>query len=204
MGAWWNGLTYLNQIFYGAAAFFSVFFVWQLIAALTGLSGDEGDADAADAVDDATYDDFEGGAEADALETTVSFQILSIRSILTFFTLFCWGCALYLNQKTPIGTALIYSIIWGLAGMFSIAFIFYGLRRLTETGTMDLNTSIGKAGNVYLNIPAGGSGEIRVTVSGVLSHVKARAKGGKELKSGTPIKVIKRLNNTTVEVEPVE
>ena len=204
MGAWWNELTYLNQIFYGAAVFFSVFFVWQLIAALMGLSGDEGGADAGEAVEDATYDDFEGGAEADALETSVSFQILSIRSILTFFTLFCWGCALYLNRNMPVGTALTYSTIWGLAGMFSIAFIFYGLRRLTETGTKDLNTSIGKAGTVYLNIPADGSGEIRVTVSGVLSHVKARARGGKELKSGTPIRVIRRLNNTTVEVEPVE
>jgi len=204
MGAWWNELTYLNQIFYGAAVFFSVFFVWQLIAALMGLSGEEGDADAGEAAEDATYDDFEGGAEADALETSVSFQILSIRSILTFFTLFCWGYALYLNREMPIGTALTYSTIWGLAGMFSIALVFYGLRRLTETGTKNLNTSIGKAGSVYLDIPAGGSGEIRVTVSGVLSHVKARAIGGKELKSGTPIRVIKRLNKTTVEVETVE
>ncbi len=206
MAEWWNSLTYINQMFYGAAMFFSVFFVWQLIAALMGLSGEEGEVEGGgdDLGDDAAYDDFESGAETDVLETTVSFQILSIRSILTFFTLFTWGCALYLNRNTPTTVAMTYSVIWGLAGMFSIAFVFYGLRRLTESGTKDLSTSIGKAGSVYLDIPEGGTGEVRVTVSGVISYVKARASGGRELKAGIPVRVVRRLDKTTVEVKPID
>ena len=43
MGEWWNNLDALTRGFYSAAAFFSVFFIWQLIAALTGLAGDDAD-----------------------------------------------------------------------------------------------------------------------------------------------------------------
>jgi hypothetical protein len=226
MGEWWNSLTQLNQIFYAAAAFFSVFFLWQLAAALIGLGGHGEDVDHGgyaehvDQVDhveyaghgdyvgdsdyDSAYDNFEHGTEADAAETGVTFRLLSIRSILTFFTLFTWGGALYLNRGEPPSTAMTYSVIWGLAGMFSIAFIFYGLRKLTKTGTSDLRTCIGKRGTVYLNIPEGGQGEIRAPVSGVVSHVKARSSYGKELRAGTPVRVVRRLDQTTVEVEPVE
>jgi len=204
--SWWNGLTPLNQTFYGAAAFFSVFFLWQLVAALIGLGGDEvdvGEADVGD-VDVGDVDEFEPGAEADAAEAVASFKLLSIRSIISFFTLFTWGGALYLNWGEPPSTAIGYSVLWGLAGMFSVALVFWGMRKLTKAGTSNLRTCIGKPGTVYLDIPEDGMGEVRVTVSGVISYVKARSADGKELEAGTPVRVVRRLGKTTIEVESVE
>jgi len=204
MAEWWGNLTYVNQVFYGVAAFFSIFFIWQLISALTGLAGDHGDADGMGGGDhDVTYGQFEHGAHVDAGATEVSFEILSIRSISTFLMLFTWGTALYLNQGMSIPLAMGFSIIWGLAGMFVIALILYMLRKMTETGTINLNTAIGTTGTVYLNIPQGGLGEIRVTVSGVVTYVKARGAGDKELKMGAPVRVTRRIDQTTVEVEPI-
>ena len=208
MTEWWNGLTQLNRVFYGLATFCSVFFVWQLIAAFAGLTGDhdvDGDVDGDIAIDhDPTYDQFEHGAEADAAETALAFKLLSVRSVTTFCTLFAWGNALYLNRQETMSAALVYSTLWGLAGMFSIALVFYGMRKLSETGTSDLATCIGGTGTVYMDIPEGGAGQIRTTVSGVVSYVKARCAGDAALKSGRMVRVRRQLDHLTVEVEPID
>ncbi|MCK5850969.1 MAG: hypothetical protein KAH23_08640, partial [Kiritimatiellae bacterium] len=111
MTEWWELLSSLNRALFSAAAFFSVIFVWQLIAAFIGLGGDEIDADVdadTDLDHDGTYDHFEHGADADAVESTIAFKLLSIRSIITFFTLFTWGGALYMSQGASVSRALTY------------------------------------------------------------------------------------------------
>ncbi len=214
MAEWWGNLETINKVFYGLAAFFSVFFVWQFLATLIGLAG-EGEADAGGDVDvdadvdmdadiDTTYDQFESGAEADAGETMAAFKLLSIRSIIAFFTLFSWAGALYLNNGETLSTSLIYGIIWGTAGMLVVALMLTWMRKLTETGNLDLNSCVGTVGEVYLDIPEGGLGEVRVSVSGRVSYVKARAAGAAALPSRTPIRVVRRLDQATVEVKSIE
>jgi hypothetical protein len=211
MNEWWDTLSALNKAFYAGAGFFSVFFVWQLLAALIGLGGDEVDADAdvdmdvsTDLDHDGTYDHFEGGAEADSGESMASFKLLSVRAIITFFTLFTWGGALYMNDGVPPHKATGLALIWGLAGGLIIAVLLNALRKLAETGTPQLATSLGTTGTVYLNIPENGTGEVKVTVSGVISHVKARAKEGKAVAAGTPIRVVRKIGHNALEVEVVE
>jgi hypothetical protein len=205
MTEWWESLSKLNQGFYCAAAFFGVLFIWQLLGAILGLDGDDADVDAAGDVDvDGTYDDFEHGAEVDSSATLASFKLVSIRSLVTFFTLFTLGGALYMDRGDTTARSLGYSTAWGLAGMLAVAGIVYLLRKMTHTGTKNLATSVGATGSVYLNIPEGGTGEIRVMVSGILSNVKAKNSGGKALKQGTPVKVKRRLDNQTVEVDELE
>jgi len=209
MGDWWQGLSGLNQAFYAAAAFFSAFFVWQFIAALMGLGG-EGDVDVdadvdvdVDAAGDATYDDFDHGAAADAAESVASFKLVSIRSIIAFFTLFSWAGALYMDRDFGPTASLLYAIVWGVIAMVVVALIFHMMRKLTETGTPRLATCIGKSGTVYLDIPDGGRGEIRIPVSGVMAHVKARTADGKALKMGTPVRARRVLDSATVEIESI-
>ncbi|MBN1673406.1 MAG: hypothetical protein JXR37_20340 [Kiritimatiellae bacterium] len=207
MTEWWNGLTTLNQVFYGAAVFFGGLFVWQMIAAFIGLGGGEGELDGADAgeadMDAGDADaDFDGDAdEPDAAETTASFTLISIRSLITFFTMFSVAGALLLDNGRSIPSAMTFSTMWGLVGMFVIAGLIYLLRKLTATGTMDLGTAVGTPGTVYLDIPRDGWGEVRVMVSGVVSYIKARTVDGKPLKSGTPVAVVRRLG-TRLEVQP--
>ena len=86
MQEWWNSLSGAESFFYGMAIFSSVFFVWQILAAFMGLDGDAdvdiADSDIPDAVD-----------HAGVLESSQAFKLLSLRSIVTFFTLFFWGSA---------------------------------------------------------------------------------------------------------------
>lgn len=197
MTAWWNSITALNQGFFCAAAFFSVFFLWQLIAALIGLD-DSGD-DAADGVD---FDgDVDADVDADADGTVVAFRLLSIRAIVTFCTLFTWGSALYLSRGESIVRSLGISTIWGLAGMGSVALLLSLLPKLAHTGTKRIATSLGAHGTVYLDIPEAGLGEVRIAVSDVISFVKARTHSGAAITSGTPVVVTRILGPATVEVE---
>lgn len=134
----------------------------------------------------------------------VAFQILSFRSILAFFTLFTWYVALsLLGNPTGVFWAVIIGLLWGLAGMFTVAIVFYLLRRLSETGTARIETCVGTNGVVYLDIPEGGTGEVRCTVSGAITMVKARGAGGLAIKAGTPVLVLWSINPYTVEVEPL-
>lgn len=197
MGEWWKGLSAVNQYFFGAAAFFSVFFLWQLAAAFHGLVGGESDAGGHDADAGAHH----GGGEADGA-AMMAFKLLSVRSVIAFFTLFTWAGALYLSQGMALTPALGWALLWGVAAMVLVALIFHWMRRLTETGTGRLSTCVGTEGVVSLDIPAGGQGEARVTVSGVVSRVKARVQGGAAIKSGELVKVVRTLDMNTVEVAP--
>jgi len=208
MAAWWDSLTHINRGFFCAAAFFSVFFLWQMLAALLGLGdedgGDAGDVDTDVDMDiDSDLDDFEAGADSDSSATVVAFKLLSIRAIITFCTLFSWGNALYLSRGDGLARSMGISAIWGLAGMGSVALLLSLLPKLAHTGTKRIATSLGAQGTVYLDIPEGRLGEVRVAVSGVISFVKARTLDGNALKAGTPVIIKRIVDETTVEVEAV-
>jgi len=207
MQEWWTNLAGATQFFYGMATFFSVFFLWQIIAAFMGLNGDDMDVGG-----DAGDTDFsvDGGVDADVaddmnmddvVESSQAFKILSLRSIVTFFTLFSWGSALYTADGASTVRAMGISSIWGIAGMLAIAGIFYGMGKLTETGTKDVASCEGKTGTVYLDIPAGGSGEIKINVSGAIEHVRAQSLNREALSAGTQVRVVKVVGQTLVEVE---
>lgn len=207
MNEWWDGLSTVNQGFYTAAVAFGVIFVWQLIAALIGLDGDSADVDAADDVDldtgDGTYDHFEHGAEADSIESLSSFHLISFRSMIAFFTLFTWGTAMYLSNGLSTSKGMTYGLLWGAVGMFVVAWLLYMLKKMTETGTMDLNSCVGLTGTVYLNIPENGDGEVNVLVSKVSTHVKARGVNGKAIEANKTVKVVKRIAQNIFEVDEV-
>jgi hypothetical protein len=133
----------------------------------------------------------------------VAFELLSFRSILAFFTLFTWYTALTLARTggKELFWAISVGLLWGLAGMFSVALLFYLMRKLGETGTSRMETCVGTPGTVYADIPAQGTGQVRCLVSGVVTFVKARAAGGAALTAGTPVKILDQLDDTTVEVE---
>jgi hypothetical protein len=195
MQEWWAGLMGVTQLFYGMAAFFSIFFLWQLISAFMGLDGDAVDigGDAMDIAIDGELDD--------VMESSQAFKVLSVRSIITFFTLFSWGSALYTNYGVPVPKAMGMASIWGVAGMTAIAGILYFLGRMTESGTKDIGSCKGQIGEVYLNIPAEGFGEIKIAVDGVVDHVKARSVEGVALSAGTQVRVVKASGQSWVEVE---
>jgi membrane protein implicated in regulation of membrane protease activity len=200
MEAWWEGLTLLNKGFAVAALFFSVLFVWQFLGALLGLHADShGDAGHAIGIHHHDFDRHADQHDRDG----VGFTLISVRSVLAFGTLFSWAGTLYLMSGAGVVLAMIYSIAWGIAAMFIVSYLVFKLVQLQETGTATVWSAIGEEGVVYLNFPAGGSGKVRVMVSGVISYVNARSRGGESLTAGTKVRVVGVIDDNTIEVEPI-
>ena len=204
---WWNGLSSLNRSFYLAAVFFSTIFVWQLVASFTALGGGEGadtESPEAGADLDADLDDLDTGSSlVEDASGMATFRMLSVRSILAFGTLFSWAGALYLSRDLPSVGAMGRAVVWGLAGMIIVASFFWLLPRLTEEGTSDVRTAVGSTGQVYIGIPEGGAGQVRVLVSGMVSFVRARSVDGHPIKAGALVRVKSRLAGGILEVEEI-
>ena len=211
MASFWEALTPLHQAFIAAAIFFSTIFVWQLISAFGSLG--EAGADAADSsggVDIDLDSDMPDLAEADGGDDLLSdatglttFRLLSVRSMIAFCTLFTWGGALYLGQDISPAGAILRALLWGLAGMLVVAAFFWLLPHLSETGTSDLRTALNQTGEVYMNIPEGGAGQVKVLVSGALRFVRARSGDGEAIAAGTAVRVTRILDEATLEVQAI-
>ena len=197
---WWSELAVMTQVFYIAASFFSIIFIWQFVASLIGLSGGEMDVDGAV---DADFD-IDVSDAGDALDSIEAFHLFSIRAILAFCTLFFWAGAMYLDQGVYKPVALAYAFGWGLAGWFLITLLVNWMRKLAESGNPKIASCVGTRGSVYMDIPADGIGKVRVTVTRAISMVDARGVGGVAIKAGTPVEVISKLDDSTVEVKTID
>ena len=74
-------------------------------------------------------------------------------------------------------------------------------KQALETGNINLKSCAGSTGTVYLDIPAGGAGEVRVMCGGTMSVLKARAAGGVAIKAGAPVRVVRVVEANAIEVE---
>ncbi|MEM9991167.1 MAG: hypothetical protein AAF738_05345, partial [Bacteroidota bacterium] len=106
---WWAALSWQEHLFWGISIVCSVLFVFQFTLELLGFNA--------------------------TLDTNVSpiahlpshFQLVSIHSILAFFTFFAWGATLSLTFGSTLLTALILATIIGLLCMLGMA----GIRLLS-------------------------------------------------------------------------
>ncbi len=194
----------VTQVFYIAASFFSLIFAWQFVASMIGMSGCDMDVDGAG---DADFDIDAGGVDADcvahAIDNIDAFNLFSIRAILAFCTLFFWAGAMYLDQGMSTPAAMAYSFGWGLSGWIIVTILVNWMRKLAETGNPRIASCVGTHGAVYMDIPADGIGKVRVTVTGAISMVDARSEGGVEIQAGTPVEVVSKIDDSTVEVRAV-
>lgn len=200
MQAWWLELAPLTQVFYGCAVFFTLLFLWQFITTLMGLSDSAGvighdDFSANDAGPDIDNSPYDHGA--------ATFQLLSLRSVIAFGMLFGWAGALYLDLGLSIEESVLRGLIWGGAGMVLVAYFFYKVQQLSESHNRNLSSCIGNEGEVYIDIPEDGAGQIRVMESGAVNYISARSKDGQPIQNKTPVRVLRTLDITTVEVEPI-
>jgi membrane protein implicated in regulation of membrane protease activity len=204
MESWWQEISVLNKAFAISAVAFTALFLWQIILIVFGMDSGGHDHVGGGGVDHGGLDhDADGGgthgnghgAEA------VTFTVVSVRSLSAFGMLFSWAGSLYLAGGTSPVLAIIYSILWGLVAMFSVSGALYFLLRQQERGNASIWSAIGEEGSVYMNIPEGGVGKIRVMVSGAISFVNARSRDRAALAAGTKVRVVGVVDDTMVEVE---
>ena len=193
MEEWWEPLNNAEKVFWAIALIFSVLFLIQFVLSLIGLDFDT-DADA----------DFGGDMEAGTHFDT-GFSVLSVRSIIAFFTFFGWTGVLVMNAGGASWLAITLAFSAGTVAMLIVAYMMYLFYKMSESGTVDLKNAILKNGEVYIPIPANknGQGKIHIKISGAIKELDA-VTDGDTIPTGTAIKVIEVLNNNILLVEPAD
>jgi hypothetical protein len=131
----------------------------------------------------------------------VTLTFLSVRSIMAFGTLFSWAGALYLATGTSPILAIFYSLLWGLAGLLGVSFLLYWLLGMQEVGNVPLWKAVGEEGTVYMDIPEGGIGKVRILCGRTICFINARSRSGEPFSAGTAIKAVGTLGERTLEVD---
>jgi membrane protein implicated in regulation of membrane protease activity len=167
----------IQQFYWYIAIGASVIFIIQTVMTFIGADSDTG-VDA----------DFDGNLDA----SDSPFQLFSLRNLINFFLGFGWtGASLY----GAVGNNTVLGIIAFLVGVLFIAVFFLVMKlllKLSEDNSFKIEDTMGKTGDVYMNIPASetGKGKVFVSIKGSTRELSAVTHGDKEIKSGTLIKVI--------------
>ena len=131
--------------------------------------------------------DFDGHhADSDA-----SFKLLSLQGITSFFLMFgLVGMALYRQSKAGVIISMTGAVAAGLASVWIMAKMFSLIIKLQSSGTIPIESTVGAKGNVYMKIPANGSGRVLVNVRNSLREYDAVSHDNKELATGVAIRVV--------------
>lgn len=184
---WWNAMSAFEQILWGIALGFSLFFLLQTI--LTAVGGDheaemaEGDAD-----DSAMGDD---GME---------YQYLSLKNVVAFFTMFGWtGIASYRAGLHP-ALVLLIATACGVLMVILMMYLFRFMAKMRHSGTMNLKNAVGHSAEVYLHIPAKreGQGKISILFQGSLRELNAITDDPDNIPTGKIVKVTGLLNENVL------
>ena len=195
LGNWWNALASIEQVFWGIAIIFSILFIIQFVLSLIGLDFDH----------DVDLDTHVDVTHVDSFQVDSDFTLLSVRSIIAFFTFFGWTGILVLNAGGTLFATLGFSTLSGLASMFIVGYMMYAFSKLEQQGNMDINEALYNTGEVYLPIPSNknGQGKIHINIQGSIREMDAVTKGSL-LPTGSKVRVIDIMNNELLVVEPLE
>lgn len=192
MKEWWDSLSQLSQVFATVAIPATVVMVLQTILLLFGIGHDH-DCDIADHDID---HDFCAGAH----DGSDGLSLFTIRGIVAFFAIGGWTGIAVDSADGSEALAIILSLLAGSAALFGIAYLFKFALKLQNNGTLSLENAVGKAGEVYIPIPANrkGVGKVMVTVQERLCELSAITSEERDLKTGEYIKVIEAIDDQTV------
>lgn len=220
LAEWWNAIPDFEKFFWFFAIPFTLIFLIQLIMLFIGLGDDAGDipgdADMFDGsgVLDGSLDAplkgsgvLDGGNPPDGVDIpddaddgifSSVFKVLSIRNIITFFTIFGWAGITFCNIGAGKIITVIASIFLALAVTIVISMLFLTIIRLTESGNVNLQDAVGHIGEVYVPIPANesGIGKVHVTFNGVFREIDA-VTPEESLPTGTKVLIIKLRDDDT-------
>lgn len=191
MQEWFSNLELFPKIYWVVALLGSLIFIITLI--LTFIGGDAEMDDVGD-VD----------AEIDS-DTGIGFQFITFKNLVGFFTIFGWSGIACLDAELSKPLTIIISSICGLIMMTIMAAMFYYMKKLNDSGTLNYKNAIDAVGEVYLTIGANRSkiGKAHVRIQGALRELEALTDSNTDLTSGTVIKVKNVTSNGILIVQPL-
>ena len=185
---WFSALDGFSQFFWIIALTGSLIFIFVIITTFMGMDGGD------------DFDDVDAEVDGDA---GIGFQFITFKNLVGFFTIFGWIGIACINSGFSKPVSVIVALGCGLLMMSVMAAMFYGMRKLSDSGTLKYKNAINAIGEVYLTIGANRTkmGKVSVRVQGTLRELEALSDSLSELKSGTIIKVVDVTSNGILIVE---
>lgn len=181
----------LDQLFTFSALIGGILFLVQLILMFLGGHADV-DTDV-----DLNLDGDVGHATAD-----VSFKVLSLQGITAFVMMFgLVGWAMRRESHAEALPALAAAVVAGSVSVWIISKLFAFFNRLQSTGTLNIQQAVGATGQVYLTVSPGKPGKVTVTVGTRSLTLEAITEKNEVLETGTPVRVVRVISDTSVSVE---
>ena len=194
LAEFWNGLVIGQQVFLCIAVPATVLMIILIVSMLIGFGDD--DVDAGDAEID---------SETDVADAGLSF--FTLRGIVSMLCIMGWSGFVFLDADLglPIPIGILISVALGMITLVLVAFAMRGISRLQSSGNLDIRNAIGKVGQVYLTIPAGGkaAGKVNLTIQEQFKEFLAMTAGDEPIKTGEYVRVVSVSDTGVLMVEPI-
>jgi membrane protein implicated in regulation of membrane protease activity len=198
----------MDTIFFWCAIVGGTVLVCQFVMTLIGLGDGHPDFDASGAVDfhdgsagvDVGHGDISGHHDA-YHDSTWFFGVITFRTLVAAVTFFGLAGMWALEREVaPVGVLAI-AVGAGVAAMYGVYYVMRSLTKLDSEGTLRIERAVGRAGTVYLPIPANnsGAGKIHMKLQNQLIELQAMTPQDK-LPVGATVVVTGVIGPDTVEV----
>lgn len=130
------------------------------------------------------------------IDTDISFNFLSVQSVLAFFMGFGWMGYAGVNQfKFSNWTTFGVAFAVGLIFLFGTAFLMFGIRKLEKNVKKDNSTALNKTGKAYTDFAPKGQGQVEIDINEQLSIADAINNTDEEIKAFERVKVVNVVND---------
>lgn len=132
------------------------------------------------------------GVDAHHADSDAGFSFLSLHGLSVFIMMFgLVGLALYRQSRAGLAVTVVGALAAGVVAVWVIGKLFQFAGGLQTSGTLQTKDAVGSTGTVYLTIPAQGTGRVNVDFLNHLREYDAVELNGAELRTGTPIRVVR-------------
>ena len=92
-----------------------------------------------------------------------------------------------------------------MLALLMVAWFFKWAASLNENGTLQMESAVGKVGEVYITVPPGmtGTGKVNVIIQGRLTEAEAMTDIDCPLKYGEPVQVVGMAVGNVLKVRPL-
>lgn len=191
METWWTSMDTMQQIVWGIAIITSLIFIIQMIMTFIGMDSNA---------------DFSGdfGDTSMTESTSMPFQLFTFRNFINFFLGFSWSYIILSNMIDSAVWIIVLSTFIGVFIVAGVMLIFYLLSKMTESGNIHINQTVGLTATVYIPIPGNrdGKGKIQVSVQNSVREYDAIT-AGEALKTGNIVKIIEVVEGNILLVEKI-
>ena len=183
----------------------TVIMILQTVLIFIGMAGHSD----VDMPDDNGIDGVFGSDSPDAPDVHFGdsgLRIFTVRGMVAFFAVGGWAGLSALSLSGSPAAAIVTAFIAGTLALLLVAWFFRWAASLNENGTLQMDSAVGKVGEVYITVPPSmsGTGKVNVIIQGRLTEAEAMTDADRPLKYGEPVEVVGMAVGNTLKVQPIQ